>query len=155
VVARTPGIGVWLTRVRQGMPPVLLHHVQQSQVLHETVVLLTILSDRRPRVPLSERNTTEPLGHGCYRLSVRLGFMQRADIPQLLRSCTVLNVADKVDQARYYVGREIVVRKPKRSAMSSPAFAIFAFLTRIASRRPDFYKIPDDSVAELGFRVVI
>jgi hypothetical protein len=34
-------------------------------------------------------------------------------------------------------------------------FAIFTFLNRIASRAPDFFKIPRDAIIEVGFRVEI
>ncbi|HEX3953409.1 MAG TPA: KUP/HAK/KT family potassium transporter [Stellaceae bacterium] len=155
VIGRAPGMGVWLTRVRQGVPLVLLHHVQQNRVLHETLVLLTIVSDRRPRVPFTERHSMEKLGGGCYRIIVRLGFLQRPDIPLAIRSCVPLGLPDKVDEAHYYAGREIVVRRTDRSAMMRPAFAIFAFLSRITARQPDFFKIPNDAICELGFRIEI
>ena len=35
------------------------------------------------------------------------------------------------------------------------SFAIFAFLTKIASRAPDFFKIPLEGRSEVGFRVEI
>jgi KUP system potassium uptake protein len=39
--------------------------------------------------------------------------------------------------------------------MGPISFVIFAFLTRIASRTPDFFKIPHEAVSEVGFRVEI
>ena len=39
--------------------------------------------------------------------------------------------------------------------MDPMSFAIFSFLNRIASRAPDFFKIPHDAVIEVGFRVEI
>ena len=33
----------------------LLRHIEHNRVLHEKVVLLTFLSDRRPRVPFGEQ----------------------------------------------------------------------------------------------------
>src|SRR5262249_26170640 len=56
VVARPPGVGVWLTKVAHGASPMLLHHVKNNSVLHETVILMTFVADRRPRVPLGERH---------------------------------------------------------------------------------------------------
>ena len=41
------------------------------------------------------------------------------------------------------------------SAMDPISFAIFSFLNRIASRAPDFFKIPQDAIIEVGFRVEI
>jgi KUP system potassium uptake protein len=39
--------------------------------------------------------------------------------------------------------------------MEPLSFAVFSFLNRIASRAPDFFKIPQDAIIELGFRVEI
>jgi KUP system potassium uptake protein len=55
----------------------------------------------------------------------------------------------------YYIAHEIVVRRRRKSAMAAVPFAVFAFLTRIASRAPDFFRIPADGVSELGFRIEI
>ena len=56
VVARPPGMGVWLTKVAHGASPVLLHHIKHNSVMHKTLVLMTFISDRRPRVPFGERH---------------------------------------------------------------------------------------------------
>ena len=47
------------------------------------------------------------------------------------------------------------MRRAKDSAMGPVSFAIFAFLTKIASRAPDFFRIPHDGLSEVGFRVEI
>lgn len=39
--------------------------------------------------------------------------------------------------------------------MDPMSFAIFSFLDRIASRAPDFFRIPEDAIIEVGFRVEI
>ena len=46
----------------------LLRHIEHNRVLHERVVLLTFVPDRRPRVPFDERHAVERLGHGFYRI---------------------------------------------------------------------------------------
>jgi KUP system potassium uptake protein len=133
----------------------LLHHVQQDSVLHETVVLMTFLPDRRPRVPFAQRHAVERFGHGFFHIQVKLGFMRTPDIPLTLRNCELLGFEADVEHANYYIGHEIVVRRAKDSAMGPVSFAIFAFLTRIASRAPDFFKIPHQGLSEVGFRVEI
>ena len=85
VIGRPAGTGVWLTKVEHGISPMILHHVRHNAVLHQTVVLLTVVPDRRPRVPFRERHTLQRLGHGFYHITVRLGFMQRPDIPLTLK----------------------------------------------------------------------
>jgi KUP system potassium uptake protein len=155
VVARPPGMGVWLTKVEHGASPVLLHHIKHNSVMHKIMVLMTYVADRRPRVPLDERFSVDRLGHGIYHIHVRLGFMQTPNIPVALQNCQMMDFAADMDQVHYYLAHEIVVRRAKNSAMSAVPFAIFAFLTRIASRAPDFFRIPDEGLSEVGFRIEI
>jgi KUP system potassium uptake protein len=155
VIGRAPGLGVWLTKIAPGASPMLLRHLEHNRVLHEKVVLLTFLSDRRPRVPFTERHSVVRLGHGFYRIQVRLGFMQTPDIPLSLLHCNRLGFDADLVQQNYYIAHETVVRRETGSAMGSLSFPIFSFLNRIASRAPDFFKIPQDAIIEVGFRIEI
>jgi KUP system potassium uptake protein len=117
---------------------------------------MTFVSDRRPRVPFNERHSIDRLGHGIFNIHVRLGFMQTPDILRTLSNCHMLGfTAADIDHVHYYLAHEIVVRRRKGSAMAAVPFALFAFLTRIASRAPDFFSIPDEGVLEVGFRIEI
>jgi KUP system potassium uptake protein len=155
VIGRPAGTAVWLTKVEHGVSPMLLHHVRHNAVLHRTVVLLTVMPDRRPRVPFRERHTVERLGHGFYHIVVRLGFMQRPDVPMTLRNCELLGFDADLDDVHYFIGHERVIRRVHKSKMGPVSFTIFAFLMKIASRAPDFFRIPQDTLSEVGFRVEI
>jgi len=155
VIGRAPGMGVWLTKVEHGASPMLLRHIEHNRVLHQTVVLLTFVHDRRPRVPFGERHSVHRLGHGFYRIEVRLGFMQTPDIPLTLINCNKLGFDADLDHKNYYLAHETIVRRETGSAMDPFSFAVFSFLNRIASRAPDFFKIPHDAVIEVGFRVEV
>jgi KUP system potassium uptake protein len=155
VIGRAPGLGVWLTKVEHGASPMLLRHIEHNRVLHETVVLLTFVADHRPRVPFHERHAVQRLGHGFYRIQVKLGFMQTPDIPLSLINCNMLGFDADLEHKNYYLAHETIVRRATGSAMAPISFAIFSFLNRIASRAPDFFKIPHDAVIEVGFRVEI
>jgi KUP system potassium uptake protein len=154
-IGRAPGMGVWLTKVAHGASPMLLRHIEHNRVLHQTVVLLSFLSDRRPRVPFHERHSVHRLGHGFYRIQVRLGFMQTPDIPLTLINCNKLGFDADLDHKNYYIAHETIVRREAESAMDPLSFAIFSFLNRIASRAPDFFRIPNDAVIEVGFRIEV
>ncbi|SHN77246.1 potassium transporter Kup [Bradyrhizobium erythrophlei] len=153
VIGRAPGMGVWLTKVEHGASPMLLRHIEHNRVLHQTVVLLTFVPDRRPRVPFGDRHSVHRLGHGFYRIQVRLGFMQTPDIPLTLINCNKLGFDGDLDHKNYYLAHETIVRREAGSSMNPLTFALFSFLNRIASRAPDFFKIPHDAVIEVGFRV--
>ena len=155
VIGRAPGLGVWLTKVEHGASPMLIRHLQHNRVFHERVALLGFVPDRRPRVPFGERYTVENIGHGFYRVRVRLGFMQTPDIPRTLQNIQSLGFDADLERKHYYLAHETVVRRDKDSAMGPVSFAIFAFLSKISSRAPDYFKIPHDGVIEVGFRIEI
>jgi KUP system potassium uptake protein len=119
------------------------------------MILMTIVADRRPRVAVAERHSIERLGHGIYHIQVRLGFMQTPDIPMTLKNCKMLGFEVDLEHVHYYIAHEIVVRRARNSAMAAVPFAIYAFLARIASRAPDFFKIPHEGVLEVGFHIEI
>ncbi len=155
VIGRPEGTAVWITKVDHGISPMLLHQVRHNAVLHSTVVLMTVAPDRRPRVPFRDRHTLDRLGHGFFHITVRLGFMQRPDIPLTLKNCEILGFDANLEDVHYFVGHETVIRRGHGSKMGPVPFAIFAFLTKIASHAPDFFRIPQDTLSEVGFRVEI
>ena len=155
VIGRPPGLGVWLTKVEHGASPMLIRHLQHNRVFHEKVALLSFVFDRRPRVPFHERHKVERIGQGFYRVQVRLGFMQTPDVPRSLENIKMLGVDVDLERKHYYLAHETIVRREKNSAMGRMPFAIFSFLSKISSRAPDYFKIPNDGVIEVGFRVEI
>ena len=155
VIGRAPGMGVWLTKVEHGASPMLLRHIEHNRVLHEIVVLLSFVFEHRPRVAFHERHSVERLGHGFYRIQTRLGFMQTPDIPLTLLNCKMLGFDADLDHKNYYIAHETIVRRAKGSSMGPLSFGIFSFFNRVSSRAPDFFKIPQDAIIEIGFRVEI
>jgi KUP system potassium uptake protein len=81
--------------------------------------------------------------------------MQTPDIPLSLINCNKLGFDADLDHKNYYIAHETIVRRDTGSSMDPISFAIFSFLNRIASRAPDFFKIPHDAIIEVGFRVEI
>jgi KUP system potassium uptake protein len=155
LIGRCPGTAVWLTKVEHGISPMILHHIRHNAVLHRTAVLLSVMPDRRPRVPFRERHKILRLAPGLYHITVRLGFMQRPDVPLTLRNCELLGFDVNLDDTHYFIGHETVIRRQVGSRMGPISFATFSFLTKIASRAPDFFRIPQDRLLEVGFRLEI
>ena len=83
-VPRVPGTAVFLTRTASGVPPVMRWHLRHNSALHEYVIVLSVLTDARPRVQWPERMSIVREGDGFWRVTAHYGFMQRPDIPLLL-----------------------------------------------------------------------
>ena len=152
---RIPGTGVFLARYSIGVPAILRHHLDRNQVLHEQLVLLTLRTDNRPRVPPAERVAVEKLDEGFFRVVMSYGYMQTPHIPAALRACAPLGLVIDLDQATYYLGIETVIPREDSHGMSSWRERLFAFLSRNAQRAALYYGLPTEQVVELGIQIEI
>jgi len=150
---RVPGTGVFLSISSSGAPVTLLHHLKHNQVLQEKVVLLTIKSVDIPMVVDSDRVKVEDLSAGFYRLTALNGFMQRPDVPRILKIAGKdLNL--DLATTTYYLGRETLVTSGKAKMMQWRK-ALFAFMARNAVTPAAFFNLPSNRVVELGAQVEI
>ena len=152
---RVRGTAVFLTATLPKTPPMLTHHIRHNQVLHEQVLLLTVVTERVPHVGASERLTVEDLGQGFHRVLVRYGFMQMPHIPLALRLAEERGLDIDREHMTYYVGRESVIPTKQVPGMRLWQEKLFAFLTRNALSATAFYRLPSDRVMEIGIHVDI
>jgi len=73
--ARVPGLAVFMTREPEGAPVVLLHHLKHNKVLHDKVILMSVVTEEIPAVDEDERVQCEVLGQGFYKVIAHYGFM--------------------------------------------------------------------------------
>jgi len=76
-------------------------------------------------------------------------------LPLTLINCNRLGFDADPDHKNYCIAHETIVRRDEGSSMGPISLAIFSFLNRIASRAPDFFRIPQDAIIEVGFRAEI
>ncbi len=150
--SRVPGSAVFLAPDADHVPPVLMHHVERSRTLHETVVLLTVTEATTPVVPEDSRCTVEVLGEGFYQLSVSFGYME---VPLLLP--VLQNLADggqipfQLEDATYYIGHETIIAK--NGGLQRVPEAIFSYLNRNAVHEESRYGMPTKQVVEIGTQI--
>ncbi len=149
---RVPGTAVVMSGTAGGVPVVLLHHFKHNRTLHDRVVILSVATDRRPRVPLSERVKLEELGHGFYRVSASVGFMQDANVPQLLDEARAQGLEIEPLAASYFLGRESLLTTGP-APLARWRKALFAFLSRNARPATQFFGLPPNRVVEMGAQV--
>jgi KUP system potassium uptake protein len=150
---RVPGTAVFMSSNPNGVPIVLLHHWKHNQMLHETVVLLSVISENQPEVPAAERVVFKDLGQGFFHLAAHYGFMQTPNVPDVLRLAAALhNVPYAPGKTSYYLGRETLLAT-KKSGMHTWRKMLFAFISRNARSATQYFGIPPDRVVELGMQI--
>ncbi|MBI3181654.1 MAG: potassium transporter Kup [Myxococcales bacterium] len=149
---RVRGTAVFMSSSPQGTPPVLLHHLKHNQVLHQQVVLLSVMSADVPAVPRKEQLTVEPLGNGFFRVVARFGFMQTPNVPEILRSCRKQGLVAEAGTTSYYLGKESLLTGGN-SRMMKWRKKLFAFVSRNARPATAYFGIPPGRVVEMGMQV--
>ena len=151
---RVPGTAVFMTLSPVGTPPTLLHHVKHNHILHEKVVLLSICFADASNIPPEERIKLDDLGQGFYRVVALYGYMQKPDVPQLMKVVSHHGLVTEPMTTSFYLGRETLLTGG-RSKMMRWRKAIFAFMSRNAGNPTAYFGIPANRVVELGTQIEI
>jgi KUP system potassium uptake protein len=80
------------------------------------------------------------------------GFLERADVEEILIRCRAAGIRAEDDETTYYLGRTRLLPTGPAPMMRWRK-RLFAFMARNASSAADFFRIPPDRVVELGARV--
>jgi KUP system potassium uptake protein len=154
---RIPGTAVFMTSNRTGTPGVLLHHLKHNKVLHERVLIVSVLTEEIPAVPPKERITVEDLGSGFHAIVGRYGFMETPNVPDLLASLPPFAIPgprleNAVMETTYYLGRETLLSNGP-SAMARWRKRLFIVMARNAQSASAFFGLPPNRVVEMGAQV--
>jgi KUP system potassium uptake protein len=149
---RVKGTAVYMTANPYGVPQALLHNLKHNKVLHERVVLATVVTEDVPFVPESDRTELTELEKGFKRIVVRYGFMEQPDVPRALANCVKDGVSFDLMETSFFLGREtlVVARTPKLVRWREKAYI---WMARNSISATEFYRIPTNRVVELGAQV--
>ena len=114
-----------------------------------------MLTENRPRVPITKRTILEKLGLGFFQLSIHYGFMETPNVPAALAACAPLGIAADPARITYYIGRRTVIATDNEIGMALWRKRLFANLSRNALPATAFFRLPSDQVVELGDQVTL
>jgi len=151
--SRVPGTAVFLAPSPDHVPPILVHHVERSRSLHESVVLLNVEKASIPVVPPESRYQFTALGDGFYKLIVSFGYMENPHLIPVLREVSGAEQPTiDFDNATYYIGHETIVASDE-GVISRVPEAIFSYLNRNAVHEERHYGMPADQIVEIGTQI--
>jgi KUP system potassium uptake protein len=153
-LARVRGTAVFMAGNSTGTPLVLLHHVKANKVLHETVVLLSVITDEVPSVPANERLEVREIGsgNGVWRAIAHYGYMESPDVEQLMEQVRAAGVPVKLNEATYYFNREMIITGGD-TRMWHWQKRLYSFLSRNARPVRDYYRLPPMQIIEVGLPI--
>ncbi|MBX3750391.1 MAG: KUP/HAK/KT family potassium transporter [Opitutaceae bacterium] len=151
-ILRVRGTGVFMAGNPRGTPLVLLHHVKSNKVLHETVVLLSVLTEEVPFVTETERLEVRAIGQGVWRAIAKYGYMESPDVASLIQRIREAGVPLKPSEATYYFNREMIITGGD-ARMWEWQKHFYAFLSRNARQARDYYQLPPMQIIEVGLPI--
>ncbi len=149
-----PGTAVFLTSEPDFAPAALMHNLKHNKVLHESNVILTIITADTPRVPDAERVTLHPLSPHFMRIVLKFGFMESPNVPRALQIARKQGWHFDIMSTSFFLSRR-ALKASKHSGMPHWQDRIFIGLAKSASDATDFFQIPTDRVVEVGTQVTV
>jgi KUP system potassium uptake protein len=146
---RVPGTAVYLSTIPEVTPPALAHNLKFNKVLHERVILVTVVSEEVPRVPPQERTQIENLGENFYRLIVHYGFMEEPNIPDALKTLDAPSVDVSSGATLFFLSKESIVPTRKKPGMAFWREKLFAWMSNNTPTAMLFFCLPSDQTLEL------
>jgi KUP system potassium uptake protein len=155
--ARLSGTAVFLASAPKGVPLALTQFVKHNHVLHQRVVLVTVLIEEAPRIPSEDRAEVIEVIEGITRVILHYGFMQYPTIYEGLQLACQQGKLPGIDltDITYYIGRETIIPSEDVAGMALWRETLFAFLQRNAERSAAFFGVPSRQVVEFGTEIEI
>ncbi|MCB0974215.1 MAG: potassium transporter Kup [Actinobacteria bacterium] len=149
---RHTGTGVYMHRRPDHVPPALIMNLRQNDSLHDTVVMLSVVTDDRPVVLRPQRARVTEFGDGFFQLEMRYGFTEAVNLSADLADLTIPALSFDPDHTAYFLGRERI-EATNRPGMAIWRERLFAWMHRNASDPSRYFGIPTERSVDLGIHI--
>jgi KUP system potassium uptake protein len=156
--ARLPGTAVFLASAANGVPLALTQFIRHNHIMHERILLLTVIIEETPRIPDEGRVDVIEVMKGITRVILHFGFMEsNITIAAGLQAACDQGKICGIDPAKitYYVGRETIIPSDEIVGMAVWRETLFAFLQHNAKGSATFFGVPARQVVEFGTEIEI
>ncbi len=151
---RVPGTAIFLYSRHLSLPYALLQNLEYNKILHDQVILLTVVTQDIPYVPAKDRLEVEDLGQNFYRVTINIGFTQSPDILYALGLINNRGIRFKLHEALFFTGRETLIPSAN-TALNAWQERLFIFMFRNASNPILYFSLPSNQSLEIGTLVEI
>jgi len=153
-IPRVPGAAIFMARAEDAIPSLMVDFVRNIGSLHESIIILTIIFEDRPRVDADVRSQVTPLGDDLWRVTLRYGFVEIPNLQAGLAQVKNLDCAADIEHAVYFGARDIVVAK-HGGRMRGLRLVVFTWLFRNSVKAVDRFRLPPQSVIEVARQIEI
>jgi KUP system potassium uptake protein len=151
---RVPGTAVFLFKDAGATPPALIVNLRHNHVLHDQIVLLSIITADVPGVPAERRLEASNIAPGIWQAVLTFGYTDEPNVPDALAMARRGPPHIDLDTTTYFLGRETIV-STERVNMNRYRERLFVMQVRTAASAARFFHLPAERVFEVGTTVEI
>ena len=152
-VVRVPGTALFMTSDPDMIPPALARNLKHNHVMHECVLMLSLITRDVPRVNKIDRARVEKCREGLYRVTCSFGFMETASITEVLDAIALKGLDIPPKSITFFLGRETLIATRRNGGMAMWREHMFSVMSRNAYRATQFFHIPPEQVIEIGSQI--
>jgi KUP system potassium uptake protein len=154
---RVPGTAVFLNRGRTTTPLAMRANVEHNHILHEHVILMSVLTLPVPYVAPADRIVIDTLGFLDDRIShveARYGYLEQPDVPAALRLAAEagLESAPDMTQVSYFLSK-IELGIGDSDAMPQWQKRLFIATSQVAADAADYFSLPQEQTVIMGSQI--
>ena len=155
-VYRPRRTGVFLNANPETTPLALRANLEHNHAVHETVVIVTVITLKVPHVASRARLTIDDLGYrddGITHLTLRYGFQDRVNVPRALRAAAKHMESDVDLQAVSYFVSRINIEATREPGMPLWRKRLFVAIARNAASPVDYFGLPDERTVTVSSHI--
>jgi KUP system potassium uptake protein len=154
---RVPGTAVFLNRDKATTPLAMRANVEHNHILHEHVVILSIVTLPVPHVGDADRIVLDDLGYsddGITHVEARLGYLQEPNVPQILALAAAAGLESPIDvaDASYFLST-IELQAGPAPGLAGWRKRLFVATASIAADAAEYFSLPRERTVIMGARI--
>jgi KUP system potassium uptake protein len=150
-VHRVRNTGIVLSASPKIAPPSLLHWLKIGQVLHEQVIVLTLVVTSQPRVKENDRLRVVEHDGNLFGVEADFGFMEEVNVARLEPELRKIVKAPPDRRLYYLLGRESLVLRSKFNLFATA----YRYLAGTSRPIAEALNIPPGQMIEIGTTIRI
>jgi KUP system potassium uptake protein len=120
------GTAIFLDAKASGIPRALLNNIKFNRVIHERVVLLTVVTREQPRIAEAKRSDRDAGMRGHRAIVAQVGFMEKPNILEILRDAEAYGVPYDPERTTFFLSREELLPGQRSDLPAAAARSIHA-----------------------------
>jgi KUP system potassium uptake protein len=153
-VPRVPGVAIYPHPDGTTVPLALRSNVDFNHVVHEHVVLVSVVNENVPHIRHKDRVNVDDLGtpgDGIVHVAIRVGFTDSQDIPRGLALAVgrTPELEVDLDQAHYFLS-VITVHATGPRGIRTWRKRLYAWLYHIQANRTEVFHLPPERTVVMG-----